>query len=67
MELKDREFKNKETEELFLKLITLFIEDMDKFEQNKMKKKIPIKSTQYNWLIKYIPENIKRTVSGFKR
>ena len=45
MELKDRELKNKETEELFLKLITLFIEDMDKFEQNKMKKKIPIKST----------------------
>ena len=67
MELKDRELKNKETEELFLKLITLFIEDMDKFEQNKMKKKIPIKSTQYNWLINYIPENIKRTVSGFKR
>ena len=39
---------------------------MDIFEQKEMKKKRPIKSTWYNWLINYIPEPIRKTVGGFK-
>ena len=31
-----------------------------------MEKKRPIKNTSYNWLINYIPEPIRKTVSGFK-
>ena len=30
-----------------------------------MKKKRPIKSTCYHWLINYIPEPIRKTVGGF--
>ena len=32
----------------------------------KLKKKRPIKSTWYNWLINYLPDHIRNTVSGFK-
>ena len=65
IELKDREFKDREvkikreTEELFFKPITVSINDMDKFEQKEMKKIRPIKTTWYDWLI-----NIRR---WFKR
>ena len=59
IELKDKEVKIKrEIEELFFKLITVSIDDMDKFEQKEMKKKRPIKNT--NCLINYIPEPIKK-------
>ena len=48
IELKDREFKDrevKEIEELFFKSIITSIDDMDKFEEKEMKKVRPIKST----------------------
>ena len=70
--MKDRESENRdvrikrEIEELFLKLIILAIDDMDKFEQKKMKKKRPIKNTWYDWLINYISETISKAVGGFK-
>ena len=44
-ELKDREVKIKrEIEELYLKPITVSLDDMDKFEQKEMKKIRPIKT-----------------------
>ena len=42
------------------------IDDMDRCEQNEMKKKRPIKNTWYDWLINYIPEPTRKTVGGFK-
>ena len=42
------------------------IDDIDKFEQNEMKKIRPIKNTWYDWLINYIPELIWKSVAGFK-
>ena len=39
---------------------------MAKFEQNEIKKKRPIENTWYDWLLSYIPERIRKTVSGFK-
>ena len=39
---------------------------MDRFDQREMKRKKPIKSTWYDWLINYIPEPIRKTVGGFK-
>ena len=42
------------------------IDDIDKFEQNEMKKIRPIKNTWYDWLISYIPELIRKSVAGFK-
>ena len=44
----------------------MFIDDMDKFEQKKMKMKRPINSTWYDCLINYIPEPIRKTAGGFK-
>ena len=46
--------------------ITLSIDDMDKFKEREMRKKIPIKSTWYDWLINYIPELIRKNVGSFK-
>ena len=52
-ELKDRNVKIKrDKEELFFKLITVSIDDMDKFEQKEIKKIRPIRNTWYDWLIK---------------
>ena len=60
-ELKDREIKIKrEIEELFLKLIIIFIDDLNKFEQKQMKKISPIKKTWSNWLFNYIPKPIRK-------
>ena len=42
------------------------IDDMDTFEQKKMKKERPIKNTWYHWLINYIPEAIRIIVGSFK-
>ena len=42
------------------------IDDMNKFEQEEMKKKRTIKNIWYDWLITYIPELIRKTVGGFK-
>ena len=65
--LKDIEVKIKmEIDELFFKPIIVSIDDMDKFEQNEMEKKRPIKNIQYDWLINYIPNPIRKTVGGFK-
>ena len=72
IELKDRKLKGRElkikrgTEELFLKPIIVSIDDMDKFEQKKMKNRRPIKNTWYDWLINCIPEAITKIVVGFK-
>ena len=52
-ELKDREEKIKrEIEELFYKPIIVSKCDMDKFEEQEMKKIRPIKKNWYDWLIK---------------
>ena len=48
------------------KSITLSIDDMDKFKEREMRKKIPIKRTWYDWLINYIPELIRKNVGSFK-
>ena len=46
IELKDREIKTKkEMEELFIKPIIASIEDVDRFEEEEMKKIRPIKNT----------------------
>ena len=66
-ELKDREVKIKrEIEELFFKLIIVSVDDMDRFEKKEMKKIRPIKNTQSDWIINYIPEPIRKSVGGFK-
>ena len=72
IELEDRELKDSEVkikrdvEELFHKPIMVFIDDMDKFEQNQMNRIRPIKNTWYHWLINYIHEPIRKSVSGLK-
>ena len=65
-ELKEREVKiNREIQQLFFKSI-VSIDDMDKFEQNEIKKVSPIKNTCYDWLINFILEPRRKRVSGFK-
>ena len=39
---------------------------MDRFEEEEMKKTIPIEDTWYDWLINYIPKPIRRSVSVLK-
>ena len=64
IELKDRGIKTKkEIEELFIKPIITSIEDMDRFEEEAMKKVRPIKNTWYYWLINHIPKTIRKSVS----
>ena len=46
-------------EELFIKPIVANI-NMDRFEEEEMKKTRPIKNTWYDWLINYIPKPIKK-------
>ena len=66
-ELKDREVKIKrEIEELFFKPIIVSTDETDKFEQNEMKKIRAIKNIWCDWLINYISEPIRKSVSGFK-
>ena len=61
MESKDRELKNREekikreTEELFYKPITVSKDDMDKFQEQEMKKIKPIKR---NWFDRLIKQNV---------
>ena len=51
--MKDREEKIKrEIEELFYKPITVFKDDMNKFEKQEMKKVMPIKKNWFDRLIK---------------
>ena len=58
-ELKDREINiKKETEELFIKPIIVYIEDMDRFEEEEMKRVRPVKNTWYDLLINYIPKSL---------
>ena len=72
IKFKDREFQDRvvkikeELEELFFKLIVVSIDYMDKFQQKEMKKIRPNKNIWYNWLIDYIPESKRKSVSGFK-
>ena len=71
-ELKYRELKNREAKikreivGLFLERIVLSLDDMDKPEEEKMNKIRSIKNTSHDWLINYIPENITKSVAGFK-
>ena len=39
---------------------------MDKFEQKEMNEIWSFKSTQYDWLINYIPEHLRKSLGGFK-
>ena len=72
IELKDRGLNDgevkikRETEEVFLKLIVLSIDDMDKFERKNVRKIRLFKNTWYDWLINYIPQSIRKSVGGFK-
>ena len=76
MELHDIESKNRETnikreiiilkEKLFFKMDNVTIKDVDSFEKIKMKKIRPTENTWYDWLISYIPEPIRKSVSAFK-
>ena len=64
--MKDREITiTKVIEELFIKLIIANI-NMDRFEEEEMKKIRPIKNTWYDWLISCIPKPIRKSVSVFK-
>ena len=64
--MKDREITiTKVIEELFIKPIIVNI-NMDRFEEEEMKKIRPIKNTRYDWLINYIPKPIRKSVSVFK-
>ena len=38
------------------------IEDMDRFEEEEMKKKRPVKNTLYVWLVNYIPKPIRKKI-----
>ena len=59
-ELKDRKLEiKKEIKELFFKLNIVPTYGMDRFEQNEMKKRRPIKNNWYNCLVNYIPEPIR--------
>ena len=49
-----------------LNYIIVSIDNMEKFEQQKIKNIRPIKSTWYDCLINYIPEPIRKSVGGFK-
>ena len=42
------------------------IEDMDRFEEEELKKIRLIKNTWYDWLITYIPKPIRKSVSVLK-
>ena len=65
-ELKDRNVKIKrDKEELFFKLITVSIDDMDKFEQKEIKKIRPIRNTWYDWLIKLYSWDYKKNFRWF--
>ena len=72
IELKDKELKDREVKvkreilELFSKPIIVSTDEMDKFEQQEMKKIRPIKNTWNNWLIDYILEPTRKSSCGFK-
>ena len=72
IELKDKELKDREVKvkrqilELFSKPIIVSTDEMDKFEQQEMKKIRPIKNTWNDWLIDYILEPIRQSSCGFK-
>ena len=72
IELKDKELKDREVKvkreilELFSKPIIVSTDEMDKFEQQEMKKIRPIKNTWNDWLIDYILEPIRKSSCGFK-
>ena len=72
IELKDKELKDREVKvkreilELFSKPIIVSTDEMDKFEQQEMKKIRPIKNTWNNWLIDYILEPARKSSCGFK-
>ena len=67
IQLKDRELKVRKVKiKLFFKPIIVSKDDMDRFEKQEMKKVRPIKNTWYDWLINYISESIRNSVSGFK-
>ena len=71
-ELKDRLKKKKEIkikkqiEKLFSKEIIVFIDDIDRFEKEEMKKVRPIKNICHDWLINHIPKSIRKSLVVFK-
>ena len=62
----ERQRIKRDIEKLFFKQVINSTDDMDKFEQNEMKKISPIKITWYDWLINYIPVLTKKC-RWFKR
>ena len=66
-ELKDREIKiKKQIEKLFSKEIIVFIDDIDRFEKEEMKKIRPTKNICHDWLINHIPKSIRKSLGVFK-
>ena len=67
--LRHQKCKNKRLENNF-KTINISINDMDKFEKKELTKKRTFTKNiwydWYNWLIKYIPEPLKKSVGGVK-
>ena len=67
IKVKDTKTKIKrEIGKLFFKTNNITIDDMDRFKKMKMKKIRPIKNTWYDWLINYIPEPTRKSVSALK-
>ena len=63
IKVKDTKTKIKrEVGKLFFKTI----DDIDRFKKMEMKKIRPIKNTWYDWLINYIPEPTRKSVSALK-
>ena len=56
----------REIEEILFKPIIVSIFDMDRFGQEKMMNKRPIKSTWNDWLNNYNSQLIRKIVAGFK-
>ena len=67
--LRHQKYKNKRLENNF-KTINISINDMDKFEKKELTKKRTFTKNiwydWYNWLIKYIPEPLKKSVGRVK-
>ena len=68
IELKDREVNINNWVKIFksFKPIIVSLDDIDRFEEEAMKKIRRIKNTSYDWLINYIAKPIRKSVSILK-
>ena len=67
IELKDRERKiRREIGKLFFKPNNITVDDMDRYKKIEMKKLRLIENTWYGWLINYLFEPIRKSISTLK-